>query len=115
HIGVVLLAVLVLVPPETGFEFEAPIEVELGMVEATEVQVAPSASAPPPESETAPTAAVEGEGEPPAPDAGPPRARRGAGVDAGPVSPALGDGPPVAFLPAGAQVALRIDMDRVRA
>ncbi len=144
HAGLVLLATLGLRPPDTGFEFQAPMEVELGLAEATEVAL-PSAPAseppPPPEppAEHAPTETFSEEGLASAPvadagppdagprDAGPRRRRDGGasdggadagldgGADAGAVGFLAGGGPPVAFLPAGAQLALRVDMDRVRA
>ncbi|UJR79976.1 hypothetical protein [Sandaracinus amylolyticus] len=122
HAGLLVLATIALAPPDTGFEFQAPIEVELGLVEATEVEVevAPPATAPEPASEPATTTSgsTTGEGETAARDAGvvadaaARRRRRDAGVDG--AMPGLSEGAPVAFLPAGAQLALRIDMDRVR-
>lgn len=120
-----LLAVLALnTAPETGFEFQIPVEVELGLSEATEIEPPPAeAVAPPPEDVTG---TGEGEGPGAGLDGGVPhdgggsdsgrRRRRDAGTDAGvPVPSGEGDSTsPVAFLPAGSQVALRIDMDRIR-
>lgn len=126
HALAVLLAVIALAPLDTGFEFQVPVEVELGLVEATEIE--PAASAPPelppapevasPSTTGGGTASAATDASVPA-DAGPPadaarRRRRDAAPDAGPLVAGLGVGPPVAFLPAGAQLALRIDMDRIR-
>jgi hypothetical protein len=115
------------VPPPV-FELTFPIEVELGMTEATEV----SAEAAPPPSEasegsggTGPGGGLDGSVSADAgvsmdPDAGR-RRRRDAGVDAGlAIAAGSGEGAggdgdsPVAFLPAGAQVALRADLDLAR-
>jgi len=113
------------------FELTFPIEVELGMTEATEV----SAEAPPTSTNegsegsgaTGPGNGLDGSASADAgvdgsmdPDAGR-RRRRDAGVDAGlAIAEGSGEGPggdgdsPVAFLPAGAQVALRADLDLAR-
>lgn len=119
HLGVVAFALLGLAAPDSGFEFQAPLEVELGLVEATAIEVAPPAATAMDEA-TAPTATGAADGEGPGArdagvprDAGPRRPRRDAGVDAA-AERGIGEGAPVAFLPAGAQIALRIDMDRVR-
>jgi hypothetical protein len=113
--------------PELGLEFELPLEVEFGMTEA--MIAAPAASSPPPEE--APQAGAEGEGEGQAgvdagvPDAGVarPDAGRRQRPDAGPPEVAStedgapsegGEGTGVAFLPAGSQLALRLDIARVR-
>lgn len=119
------------VAPDYGFEFQLPSEIEIGLTEATEVEaVAP----PPPEAAPEPTSAsgagsgLDG-GVPydasiadagPPPDAARRRRRPDASIDpdAGPlVAEAAEDGEarPVAFLPAGGQIALRLDLDRVRA
>ncbi|MCB9591887.1 MAG: hypothetical protein H6719_04055 [Sandaracinaceae bacterium] len=116
--------------PDLGFEFELPMEVEFGLTEA--VTVSAGASAPTPPQEPAETA-EDGEGEGAVldggvpqdagpPDAGPPRRRRDAGPPEG-VAEAdegegtgdqAGEGRGVAFLPAGAQIALRLDVERIR-
>jgi hypothetical protein len=121
HAALLALASTALTPPDTGFEFQAPERIELGFVEATEVHS--SSSGPPPDPE-APSAAdptseqVPGQGivvVPSRPDAGPRRRRRpDAGADAGSADAGVGIGLPVAFLPPGAQIALRIDLDRIR-
>lgn len=131
HALFVLLVLTLQTPFDTGFEFTVPIDVQLGLTDAQEVEAAPVT--PPPETETDPSGS-EGQGATPAgagldagvpsdaggdggrPDAGR-RRRRDAGADGGPLIAAAGGdgGSPVAFLPAGAQIALRIDMDRIRA
>ncbi|MFK7991468.1 MAG: hypothetical protein AB8I08_35960 [Sandaracinaceae bacterium] len=120
--------------PELGFEFALPDEVEFGMTDTLTVSQG-ARPTPPPTPPPEPVSA-EGEGEegeavadagPPEPDAGP---------DAGPPEPdppepdpepegqgeegedegaEEGEGEGVAFLPAGSQLALRIDMRRIRA
>lgn len=132
HALLVLFVLTLQAPFDTGFEFSIPVEVELGLTDVQEVEAAPvSEITPPPEDPSA----AEGQGASPLgvgldggvpsdagvgdggrPDAGR-RRRRDAGVDAGPLVAASGGdgGSPVAFLPAGAQIALRIDMDRIRA
>lgn len=111
-----------MVSPESGFEFQAPVEVELGMISETTFAVPPEAPDEPTPAEpvpSEPTPSTSGEGNPSsAADAGP-RRRRDAGVPAR-EEPARNDlgtrnGSPVAFLPEGAQLALRIDLDLVRA
>jgi hypothetical protein len=118
-------------PFDSGFEFSIPVELELGLTDAQEVETAPLPETAPDE----PPSTSEGQGATPVgvgadagvpsdaggdggrPDAGR-RRRRDAGADVGPLvaTSAGGDGTsPVAFLPAGAQIALRIDMDRIRA
>ncbi|MBO6938937.1 MAG: hypothetical protein JJ863_28475 [Deltaproteobacteria bacterium] len=114
--------------PELDFEFEMPTEIELGMTDAMEAAPAqPSAPVEPPSEPNEDTTDAEGEGAetedvpdagPPRPDAGPPDA----GVpDAGPpdggaplVAETTGDADEESTLPAGAQIAIRIDMARVR-
>jgi hypothetical protein len=117
--------------PDYGFEFQLPSVIEIGLTEATEVDTAP---APEPAAEPA-SASASGSGSGldggvpydasfveagPPPDAARRRRRPDAAVeqDAGPlVASGEGEGPrsPVAFLPAGGQIALRLDIDRVRA
>jgi hypothetical protein len=121
HALAIALAMIVLEPPDTGFEFQAPTEIELGLVEATAIEP-PAPVAPPPVDPPTPATPDTQEGlgaQRPRRDAGPPadaqrRRRRDAGYDGGLEAPGIGSGPPVAFLPAGAQIALRIDMDRIR-
>jgi hypothetical protein len=119
--------------PDYGFEFTVPAELELGLTEAVAVEASPPPS-PPPTPEPEPLAgAGAGQG---AMDAGVPasdgsigdggvpsdaprRRRRDAALDpdAGELV-ASGEGEsssPVAFLPAGGQIALRLDLDHVRA
>ncbi|HEY8429860.1 MAG TPA: hypothetical protein VIL20_15855 [Sandaracinaceae bacterium] len=128
--------------PDLGFEFELPMEVEFGLTDAVTLAEgsAPAAPAPP---SPAPNAGASASGEGPgvaadagvpAPDAGPPDAgrRRQRARDAGPPAIAEGDDGEglgdegegrgaegerrgVAFLPAGSQIALRLDLARVRA
>ncbi len=124
HAAFLLMVLALGTAPETGFELELPIDVELGLSEATEIEPPPAVTAPPPEG---PTGEREGAGQGAGPDGGVAedaggrpysgrRRRRDAGVDAGEAMPTgEGDSPsPVAFLPAGSQVALRLDMDRIR-
>ncbi len=131
HVLFVLLVLTLQTPFDTGFEFSIPVEVELGLTDAQEVEAAPLPTPPPPEE----TSATEGQGgaspgqgldagvpmdaggDGGRPDAGR-RRRRDAGADGGLAvaeGPGGDGGSPVAFLPAGAQIALRIDMDRIRA
>lgn len=132
HVLFVVLILAVETPFDSGFEFSVPVELELGLTDAQEVEAAPLPETAPPEE----TSATDGQGARPVgvgldagvpsdagagdggrPDAGR-RRRRDAGGDVGPLvaTGAGGDGgSPVAFLPAGAQIALRIDMDRIRA
>ena len=118
--------------PDLGFEFELPMEVEFGLTEAVTVSQAPSA---PPEEVASTPETEEGEGaslDAGVPiDAGPPDAGRRRRPDAGPAEPVAenettdpdaegegdvdGEGRGVAFLPAGSQIALRLDVARVRA
>jgi len=115
--------------PDLGFDFELPMEVEFGLTEAVTVSAgaasAPPEAAEPAESEGEGPGAVVDAGVPP-PDAGPPDAgRRRRRRDAGPpadlaategegTGDAAGEGRGVAFLPAGSQIALRLDVARVR-
>ncbi|MEC7525532.1 MAG: hypothetical protein VYE22_36950 [Myxococcota bacterium] len=125
--------------PELGFEFTLPMEVELGMTDA--VSVTEGASGAAAEAEAAAAEGDEGEGvgadggvpDAGAPDAGPPDAGRRRRRDAGPPQVAEaddegegagdegegagdtdGEGRGVAFLPAGSQIALRMDVGRIR-
>lgn len=118
HAVLAAFVMVAMIPPESGFEFQAPVEVELGMISETAIALPPeeSSEAPPVEpAPSEPTSATSGEGNPAGTaDAGPQRRR-----DAGVPTPARNDlgtrsGSPVAFLPEGAQLALRIDMDLVR-
>ncbi len=110
-------------PPEFDFEFELPMDIELGMSDEMMAAAVPNEPEPPPETE--PVVEPEGEGEtslvdagpPPPPDAG--MRRPDAGVDAGPEQ-AGDEGAEVASegtsrIPPGAQIALRLDLARVRA
>jgi hypothetical protein len=135
HAAFIGLLLVVDAPPDTGFEFTVPVEVQLGLTDQTEMEAAPVETAPPSEETSAsqggdPTQPGEGTMDAGViadagvgdggddggrPDAGR-RRRRDAGVDAGPLVAGGGTdgGSPVAFLPAGAQIALRVDMDRIR-
>jgi hypothetical protein len=122
HAAFVALVISIATPIDSGFEFSVPIDVELGLTDVTEV-----ASAPPPEPVASPDPPTEGSGTQAGIglDGGVPRdaggdggrrRRRDAGADGGALIATNADGgSPVAFLPAGAQIALRIDMDRIRA
>ena len=115
-------------PPELEFELEIPMDLELGMSDEMMAAEAPSpAGEPPPEATETEADATEGGSEAGAVDAGP----RDAGPpDAGPPDTgppdtgpeeaegegelhAEGDGE--SRIPPGAQIAIRIDMARVRA
>ncbi|MBX3272014.1 MAG: hypothetical protein KF729_17240 [Sandaracinaceae bacterium] len=112
--------------PDLGFEFALPSEVEFGLTEAVTVSAGAAAPPAPAEAQSEPTEPGEGPaaapdaGVPP-PDAGP-RRRRDAGPPEGLASADEGDGTGdragegrgVAFLPAGAQIALRLDVTRIR-
>jgi hypothetical protein len=106
--------------PELDFDFEMPTEIELGMtdtMEAADGDFSPPET-PPEAAAGGETGAAEGEGAAadagtPRPDAGPPDAGP---PDAGPlVAEGSGEGEDESTLPAGAQIAIRIDMARVRA
>lgn len=115
--------------PELDFDFEMPTEIELGMTDAMEAAGDPLQPPEEPPAEAAEGGGAEGtdgeEGESARPDAGAPRPDAGppdAGVpDAGPpdggplVAEGEGEGDGESTLPAGAQIAIRIDMARVRA
>ncbi|MBN8609234.1 MAG: hypothetical protein J0L92_01520 [Deltaproteobacteria bacterium] len=131
HGTLVALVSLTVEVPDYGFEFSVPAELELGMTDVVEVEAIP----PPPSPASEEPAGTNGSG-PGAMDAGVPpsdgsigdggvpsdaprRRRRDAAMDpdAGELlASGAGDGarPPVAFLPAGGQIALRLDLDRVR-
>lgn len=124
--------------PDLGFEFTLPMEVELGMTEAVTVTEGASAAA----SAAEAAAAEGGEGEGPGSDGGVPdasvadagvpdagRRRRpdsgiavaeavaegeGAGQEGEGAGDADDEGRGVAFLPAGSQIALRLDVARIR-
>ena len=116
--------------PVSEFEFQVPSEVEFGLTEATEAEALPApvqAEEPPPEQAAAPSENGTG---PSAMDAGvayadagvpsdaPRRPRRDAArePDGGIPSEFEDENStsPVAFLPPGGQIALRLDLDRVR-
>lgn len=137
HASSLFTLLAVTTPPPPAFELTFPVTVELGMTEATEVS---APATPEPSSEAGGEGSGSGSGGG-AMDAGVPRdgsigdgaigdggsdagrrRRRDGGVDANaPLvadegTGAGGDGDsPVAFLPAGAQVALRADLDLARA
>ena len=134
HGLVLVVLVSVRPPPDLDFEFELPVEVEFGLTEAVEaVQTGVTQDIEPTEAESGPEGA---ETPPPVVDAGVDAGARDAGVDAGEDAgeedagedagdagadadlvargpPASLDGP--ASIPAGAQIAIRFDMARVRA
>lgn len=115
--------------PELGFEFELPDEVEFGMTDAMTVSqgARPTPPEPPPEPVSAEGEGDEGEtvvdAGPDEPDAGPPEPpepepeteAEGQGDEGEDEGDEEGEGEGVAFLPAGSQLALRIDMRRIRA
>lgn len=119
HGAIVFLATVVLEPPDTGFELDLPGDVELGFTQDIEVEEPagdPLAAEEAPEA--APTPAEEPAGAlvgvEPAP-ARPRRPRRERPPSEAEGEAGLeGQGRPVAFLPRGAQLAMRIDMDRIR-
>jgi hypothetical protein len=113
--------------PDLEIAFEVPIDVELGMTEATEVVPPPPPPVAPEPAQPAPKAAKPG-----ARDAGPEAGPVDGGVEAAaaaadaaiaddgavPLAAAdasAPDGPPATRIPAGQSVALRVDMARVRA
>lgn len=108
--------------PDLDFEFEMPTDIELGMTDAMEAASgsvgAPEAAPPETEAEDegGGTEGQSADAGTPRPDAGPPDAGPpDAGPpDAGPLV-AEGEGDDETTLPAGAQIAIRIDMGRVRA
>ncbi len=117
--------------PDYGFAFEVPAELELGMTDAVALDTPPTPPArdeppPPPRDEASGATPSEPGSDAPSAlasaDAGVPRdaararRRRDAGPEAVPSAPSepRAEPPPVAFLPAGGQVAMRLDLDRVR-
>ena len=138
HAGVIGYVLWTTSTPDLGFDFQIPMDVEFGMSDAVSVSQGASAPAevPSPQEASAsgegPGAALDGgvptdagpedAGAPDAGrrrrDAGPPRLAEeegpGRGAE-GEGSGAEGEGNGVSFLPAGSQIALRLDVARVRA
>lgn len=134
HLAIFFGANLVLTAPDTGFEFEVPLSVEFGMAEATEVATEAPASGSPPQPAGRTSTSNSGEDNGTSGDAGVPapadagtihdqedaaatRPRRPRDLPEAPANVTSGEGDShqlVSFLPAGAQLALRVDMDRVR-
>ena len=127
HLGAWVLASVVFRPPALDIEFELPMDVELGTSEALEVAPSPSPVAEPPASGAA-GARTLGEGldggvseagiadaassDASLVDAG---ARRKPARDAGAIVSATFDGGVgPARLPPGTQIAVRVDMERIR-
>jgi hypothetical protein len=111
--------------PAVDFELKLPSEVQFGLSEPTPEQPAVPAAAPEPPAPTSPPASetIAPKPKPPKPkhrppaDAGAPDASAQAQADAGtPNAPAPDAGAPLlsAYAPAGAQLALRLHMGRVR-
>jgi len=126
--------------PDLGFEFELPSEVEFGLTESVAVSAGatpPPAAADPQESgepgEEGPGESVDAgvptdagpadagvpDGGPPRPDAGPEQVAsadegEGTGDEGEGTGDEEGEGRGVAFLPAGSQIALRLDVTRIR-
>jgi len=135
HLSVFLYGALYLTAPEIDFEIELPNEIEFGLTdEAVVATSAPTAADSLPETtpETSDELVEDGDTESAAADAGAEMAAADAGVaDTGPEALAQADtGPPgtedgegvggeadegETRLPAGAQIALRLDMARIRA
>ncbi len=132
HTCAIALVFVNVAPPDPGFEFTIPSQIELGLTDEVEIEVPPPPVAAEPHPDpSAAASAGPGSGldggvpydasyvEAGIPHDAPRRRRRDAAIDpdAGPLL-ASGEGdpdrPPVAFLPAGGQIALRIDIDRVR-
>lgn len=105
--------------PDPGFELTLPDTIELGMVEGSELVVPPATAAAPPEPAAATPAAAPA-GDRPAP----PKPKAAAKPKARPQPATPKDDPPnssvaareglAALSPPGAQLALRVDLDRVR-
>jgi hypothetical protein len=120
HAGFSWLVAVVFRPPALGIEFQVPIDVELGLSE--ELAAAPlPAPAPPPEPEASaanPTVAGEGEVKKPKPKPKPkpeqPKVAHDGGVADGGELLADPNAPPGSRLPPGAQIAVRVDMARIR-
>lgn len=136
HAGAIALVYFEVAPPNPGFELAIPSTLELGLTEAVAVEAAafdpPSEPpSPAPSTESTPSsepsmprdldAGVARDAAASAEDA-PRRRRRDAAssndaTSTAPVSATEDAGAvrsPVAFLPAGGQIALRIDVDRIR-
>ncbi|MDB4977566.1 MAG: hypothetical protein JWN48_5907 [Myxococcaceae bacterium] len=133
HLGTLLLSLVILRPPELDMEFELPLDVEFGTSEELAVAqaaapVASAASGEPGTSGTTGSGGDAGARDASVDDAGVSDAARadGGSSDAGPSKPRARDaGMPVASvlpdagasaarLPPGAQIALRVDMTRIR-
>lgn len=133
HGGLAAYVVWSTTAPDLGFDFQLPMEVEFGLTDAVTVSAGAAAPEPPPEAAGEPAEEGEGPGaslDGGVPDAGPvdagPDAGRRRRRDAGPpeglasadegegTGDQAGEGRGVAFLPAGAQIALRLDVARIR-
>jgi hypothetical protein len=107
--------------PDVGLSFELPEDVEFGLTEAVEVEAAPGAAEPEPPPEAASATGVGGdtstEDETPDPDDGPSKdeADPKPPEDAAKTDQGSDDGFGTRALPPGAQLALRMDMTRIRA
>ncbi|MDB4987671.1 MAG: hypothetical protein JWN04_2849 [Myxococcaceae bacterium] len=128
HFGTALLSLVLLRPPELDLEFELPLDVEFGTSEELTATSSPAATANPGQTDSAKAGAGAGAGS----DGGPPDAAVGdagvadAGPDAGRPKPQVRDasllhatgesdaGAQPMRLPPGAQIALRVDMARIR-
>jgi hypothetical protein len=128
HLVVGWVGSVVLEAPSLGIEFELPMDVELGLSEevaAVAPPPAPEPPAPPPPTPTAPgdkpgkrrteDAGSEPEADAGVADAGPEQARDGGESDAAAPLLADGDAAPGTRVPPGAQIAVRVDMARLRA
>ena len=130
HLGSALVSLVVLRPPALDIEFELPLEVELGTSE--ELLAGPAAAAvAPPETPAAASASAAGNGaqavavDASASDAGAETLSDAAASDASLPKPRARDAGlaqasvqtdagALTRLPAGAQIALRVDMERIR-
>jgi hypothetical protein len=128
HLVVGWVGSVVLEAPSLGIEFELPMDVELGLSEEVAAVAPPPAPEPPAPPPPAPTpgdkpskrraedAGAEPEADAGVADAGPERPPDDGGVaDAAAGLIADGNATPGSRLPPGAQIAVRVDMARLRA
>lgn len=110
HSGVLFLMAEFLVMPALDIEFQLPMDVEFGMTEQVEVDPAALGQGAPEESDPAGSTKVEGETSAEAPPKPAPKPKKAPK----PVAPVSAGSDEVSRLPAGTQIAVRVDMKRIR-
>jgi hypothetical protein len=112
HLGLGAFASAVLTMPALDIEFELPMDVEFGMSDEVALAPAVEGASKPAEAEKPADAAGDAEGEKPKPPKPKPPASAEPAT-AKPENPALGQDKQTK-LPAGTQIAVRVDMTRIR-